>query len=140
MSLTGLYSKEEAVLLRARQALDKGIDASAFAQMFFSPQGELRGLWNSPEEKAALVQTEPYKWLQQKLAELRGQGTLQFEREIEQMSAKLTVSVPKSLHSALRQEASREGVSVSELVRLKLGYPYQLLVNLFSSSTNKTHS
>ena len=49
-----------------------------------------------------------------------------FEADIEQLSGRLTVVVPKSLHAALREEATREGISLSELIRLKLGLPYRL--------------
>jgi len=49
----------------------------------------------------------------------------EFEKEIAAHSGRLTVVVPKSLHAALKKEAAQEGVSLSELIRLKLGVAYR---------------
>jgi hypothetical protein len=44
--------------------------------------------------------------------------------------------MPKSLHAALKREAAKEGVSLSELIRLKLGYPYHLLTSILAQDEN----
>ena len=38
--------------------------------------------------------------------------------------------VPKSLHAALKREAVQEGISLSELIRLKLGVAYRDIAGL----------
>ncbi len=48
----------------------------------------------------------------------RGQGNCH-------AGGRLTVSVPRRLHVALKREAAGEGVSLSELIRLKLSWPYR---------------
>jgi predicted HicB family RNase H-like nuclease len=58
-----------------------------------------------------------------------------FEADLERVSGRLTVVVPKSLHAALRAEAVREGISLSELIRLKLGVPYRHMVQWVAGGT-----
>ena len=55
-----------------------------------------------------------------------------FERETRSSSGRLTVVVPRSLHGALKGEAANEGVSLSELIRLKLAVPYRQMTELLA--------
>jgi len=137
MTLQGLSDKEKAIYQDAKDALENGVTTQEFSRKFFSNEGALQQLWSNQQEKEQLIQSELYKWLQQQLAELRRQEVELFEKEVEQVSGRLTVVVPKSLHAALKREANREGVSLSELIRLKLGYPYQLLTSLLSERQNQ---
>lgn len=124
-----LTSKERAIHDEARALLSKDVSAPEFSARFFGPDGLLRGLWATSEERKAVTRSELYKWLQQRLAELRRREGEAFEREMESLSGRLTVVVPKSLHAGLKREAQREGVSLSELIRLKLGMAYQDMVH-----------
>jgi predicted HicB family RNase H-like nuclease len=132
MSSLKLNEKEQAIYEKAKKVLEKGITASEFSERFFSPQGELQSIYQTKKGKEQFVTSELYKWLQEQLAHLRIAGAKEFEHETEQASGRLTIMIPKSLHSALKKEAAREGVSLSELIRLKLGYPYRLLTSLLS--------
>jgi predicted HicB family RNase H-like nuclease len=77
------------------------------------------------EGRRAIVGSDLYRWLQASLASLRREEAAEFDRQVESVSGRLTVVVPKSLHAALKNEARAEGVSLSELVRLKLSLPYR---------------
>ena len=90
----------------------------------------LRQLWITDEDRQALVGSEIYRELQSQLAQVRKKEAEAFEAEVESSSGRLTVVVPKSLHAALRVEAEREGISLSELIRMKLGAPYRLTTRM----------
>lgn len=132
MTLQGLTKKEKLIFDKANEVLAKGVSASQFSQMFFSPNGELSALWTSDDEKKVVAESKLFVWLQQQLSNMRLSESQQFEKEVEKASGRLTITVPKSLHAALKREASGEGVSLSELIRLKLGYPYKTLTSLLT--------
>lgn len=119
-----LNEAEKQTYQAAVDALQKGITAPEFSQRFFGPEGMLAKLCSSKEDRKALAGSDLYRWLQDQLAELRHREAEAFRREVESLSGRLTVVVPKSLHGALRQEAGQEGVSLSELIRLKLAVPF----------------
>jgi hypothetical protein len=48
-----------------------------------------------------------------------------YRGEVAQASGRLTLNLPRSLHAALKREAASEGVSLNELIRLKLGLVYR---------------
>ena len=131
-----LNQKEQRLFDSAKNLLEKGTNAVDFSRRFFSSGGKLQELCENQKEKEKLVKSELYKWLQNELAQLRKNEAIEFEEEVQKLSGRLTVVVPKSLHAALKREAMREGVSLSELIRLKLGYPYQLLTSLLSEDSN----
>lgn len=133
MDAKGLNKTEAEIYQEARQLLSAGTSACAFSARVFGSDGSLRRLWKSDAERRTVVASELYKWLQQSLAEIREREGAEFEREIASHSGRLTVVVPKSLHAALKREASREGVSLSELIRLKLGVAYRDVANLLVS-------
>lgn len=119
MSLTEKTIREEAKTL-----LKKGVTAPEFSRLFFGPEGRLRALWTSPEERRQGVNSELYRWLQAQLATLRSREVDEFEQEVQALSGRVTIVIPKSLHAALKREAQLEGVSLSELMRLKLAVKY----------------
>lgn len=110
----------EAEALRAQ-----GVSAVAFSARVFGPEGLLRRLWKTEADRRRMAGSELYARLHEILAELRGRDAAEFDREVEALSGRLTVVVPKSLHAALKREASQEGISLSELIRLKLGISYR---------------
>ncbi len=121
---------EGEIYREAQNLLSRESSAIAFSARFFGPDGLLRRLWKTDAERKAVVASELYKCLQRSLSELRDREAAEFEREIASHSGRLTVVVPKSLHAALKREAAQEGVSLSELIRLKLGVAYRDVANL----------
>jgi predicted HicB family RNase H-like nuclease len=118
-------SAERGLRKEAEEMLRKGTTATAFSARFFGPGGGLQQLAAEPEDRREVVGSELYRWLQTSLAELRRKEATEFDRQVASVSGRLTVVVPKSLHAALKNEARAEGVSLSELVRLKLSLPYR---------------
>lgn len=120
-----LNNAEKAIYDEARRLLDEGMEAPMFSERFFGPEGRLRGLAATAQERAALTRSTLYQWLQEQVERLRGGEARRFEQETAAASGRLTIVVPRSLHAALKSEAVSEGVSLSELIRLKLGVPYR---------------
>lgn len=127
-----LSRKEKAVYEVAQATIEKGAGAIEFSELFFGTSGRLRELWSTDAERKAVVKSALFKWLQERLTELRRREGEAFTQEVEALSGsgRLTVVVPKSLHGALKNEAALEGISLSELIRLKLGVSYRSMVRL----------
>jgi predicted HicB family RNase H-like nuclease len=132
-----LSDDEKQIHKAAAETLRHGTTVAAFTDAFFGPEGMLRRLWQTKADREALVKTELYRWLQQQIAQLRRQEAQAFAKEVETLSGRLTVVVAKSLHGALRTEAAEEGVSLSELIRLKLSLPYSETISLLSATAKK---
>ena len=115
-----LSKVKEEIRKDAGELLAEGTNAIEFSERFFGPSGRLCELWNNEAERKAVVTSELFKWLQDRLAELRMREASAFSEEVAQLSGRLTVVVPRSLHASLKREAAVEGVSLSELMRLKL--------------------
>ena len=120
----------------ASQLLQSGTDAPTFSSRFFGPKGELSVLGKTREDREEIVDSELYRWLRARYEELRLRDASRFEQDIKSASGRLTVAVPRSLHAALKSEAAAEGVSLSELIRLKLSVPYRQVANLLVPRTN----
>jgi predicted HicB family RNase H-like nuclease len=124
-------SKVEKRIVREADAMLRGDAAYVdFSAKFFGDGGLLAQLWDTEEERKQLVRSPLYRRLQADMARLRSKEAKSFDEEVERLSGRLTVVVPKSLHAALRSEAAREGVSLSELIRVKLGVPYRMTVKM----------
>jgi len=132
-----LTDTEKRVYQAAMDALAEGTTAPVFSAQFFGADSLLAQLAPTKAEREALVKTELYKWLQQSLAELRHRDATAFRQQVQALSGRLTVVVPKSLHGALREEAAEEGVSLSELIRLKLAIPYMLTASVLSRRSHE---
>ena len=126
--LGSLTKVEREIYQEAAQQLEEGIGAVDLSAHFFGPGGRFAKLAKSRKEREKLVESDLYKWLQNQVARLRRRESTRFKREIASLSGRLTVIVPKSLHAALKKEAASEGVSLSELMRLKLNVPYQQIL------------
>ncbi len=126
---------EERLKETATSMLQAGTDAPTFSARFFGPKGELRGLGETRKDRELILRSELYRWLKEKYEELRLRDAAQFEQEIKVASGRLTVAVPRSLHAALKSEAAAEGVSLSELIRLKLSIPYRQMANILIPRT-----
>jgi hypothetical protein len=125
MSGKSLEQTEKTLLREAEALLQKGATATEFSAHFFGPRGKLPSLCHTQEQREALARTSAYRQLQRTLSTLRSKEAKAFEKEIEQLSGRVTITVPRSLHAALKREAVFEHVSLSELMRLKLSVPYK---------------
>ena len=130
MDVEALNKTEREVYQRAKELLVQRISAPEFSARIFGPDGLLRRLWKTDAERKDIVASELYRWLKKALTELRDREAAEFEKEIASLSGRLTVVVPKSLHAALKREAVQEGISLSELIRLKLGVAYRDVAGL----------
>lgn len=125
---SSLNKKERHLFEEAQQMLADGTDALEFSSHFFGHHGALSGLGSDRKARRKLTESELYKWLQHQVGLLRKQEAASFEKELEAASGRLTITIPKSLHVALKQEARNEGISLSELIRLKLGFSYRQVI------------
>jgi predicted HicB family RNase H-like nuclease len=130
-------TEAKSIQSEAKKLLKKGVTAPEFSRIFFGPEGRLRSLWSTPDERHQLVRSELYRWLQQELAGLRRQEIEAFEEEVKSLSGRVTIVIPKSLHAALKREAQSEGVSLSELMRLKLAVKYSQSTRRLSSKRKR---
>ena len=126
-------SLEASILKEAESLLSEGVTAVAFSDRFFGPKGRILELWKTNKERAEVAASDLFKTLQTQLAGLRRTEAEAFNKEVDQYSGRLTVVVPKSLHAALRSEAAMEGISLAELIRLKLGISYRMFARLMAS-------
>lgn len=128
---TQLSAAERAIYCKALDLLKEGVDAPTFSARLFGPEGALSRLGGEDREsREKLVESELYRWLKDQYSRLRLRDAARFNQDLKAASGRLTVVVPKSLHSALKSEAQAEGVSLSELIRLKLGVPYRQMTDL----------
>jgi hypothetical protein len=117
---------EEDIRKEAGRLFERQASVGEFSSRFFGPDGMLRKLWKTDDDRRLLISSPIYRELRTMLSALGKREVAAFESDAERLSGRLTVVVPKSLHAALREEAVREGISLSELIRLKLGVPYRL--------------
>lgn len=132
------HEVEERLRASASEMLESGADAPTFSARFFGPKGELSLLGKTREDREQIVRSDLYRWLRERYEELRLRDASRFEQDIKSASGRLTVAVPRSLHAALKSEAAAEGVSLSELIRLKLSVPYRQVASLLVPRTNST--
>jgi hypothetical protein len=137
MNVKRLRTAEKEIYSEAVRLLKSGTNAADFSRRFFGPDGLLRTLWNTDTERRALVDSELYRWLEREHSKLRTRDARAFAKEVESLSGRLTVVVPRSLHAALKREAAMEHVSLSELIRLKLGIPYHSIVSMFAPTNHR---
>lgn len=121
---------EQKIHQHAAEVLAQGTDAASFSAQFFGPRGELSHLGRDREERRKILGSELYRWLKAEYDRIRLADSQRFEKDLKTAPSRLTVVVPKSLHIALKSEATGEGVSLSELIRLKLMIPYRQMTTL----------
>jgi hypothetical protein len=125
-----LTSEEKSIYDGALGMLNEGIDAPAFSARFFGPDGELFRLGTTRDGRERILHSDLYQWLKSKWEGLRRADASRFDDLLTRASGRLTLNVPRSLHAALKSEAAAEGVSLSELIRLKLTIPYRQMTDL----------
>ncbi len=119
-----MKASDKALQSEAKKMLKSGVTAPDFSAHFFGPAGKLSSLCATPADRKQMISSEIYRWLQQQLAVLRSQEAEEFNQETKALSGRVTIVIPKSLHAALKREATSEGVSLSELMRLKLAVKF----------------
>ena len=137
MDPKALRRHEKRIYEEARKLLKSEVSAPSFSETFFAPGGRLAAIATSPARRRKLVQSALYRWLQQRLVELRRTEASTFDQQVDRLSGRLTLVVPRSLHAALKHEAQHEGVSLSELMRLKLSIPYRSMVQLLDEGARR---
>lgn len=140
MNFKQLSKGERDIYREAKEVLNQGTTVATWTQRFFASSGALSRLATTTEARKRLVRSPLYCWLKEQLEELRYREAKAFEREVNSLSGRITITVPKSLHAALKREAHREGVSLSELIRLKLGISYGTVARLIAGGDTPASS
>ena len=115
---------------QAEELLSHDLTAREFSQKLFSQGGLFSQACRSREDREKLLSHPLYRRAQSRFSDLLEEEGRRFEANVaagQTRPARMTIQVPRSLHAALKREAAQEGVSLSELVRLKLGFPYSRL-------------
>ncbi len=87
--------------------------------LFDPVDGLLAKAFSTREERAAFVQSEEYKQIRKLIGDAIAR-TGRVEGATPTKSGRFVVRLPRSLHAALEREAEREGVSLNQLVVVKL--------------------
>jgi hypothetical protein len=121
---------------RVQEVLAEKQTTVELSETLFGPNGLFAQVGQTREQREKLLQHPLYQKAQARLSEVRQAEVARFEADLEAFESppeRLTIQIPRSLHAALRAEAAREGVSLPELVQLKLGFPYLLLAQALAS-------
>jgi hypothetical protein len=78
----------------------------------FGPAGKCTELFPTAQERAAFVKTAEHRRIQELVAKLPRPG-VQEGKSIDEVSGRILVRLPRSVHAALLAEAEREGVSLN---------------------------
>jgi hypothetical protein len=116
-------SKEKDILKAAEEAAAVAANWADLSNALFDPvDGLVAKAYPTREDRAAFVKSDAYRQIQKLISDARGRTGL-INGSIPTKSGRFVVRVPKSMHAALEQEASAEGVSLNQLVVAKLAIP-----------------
>ena len=111
--------KSELVQSAKRLSADAKTWADLSNALFDPNEGLLANAFRSREERAAFVQSEEYRQIRNLLEEaITRTGIIGGAAPTK--SGRFVVRLPRSLHAALEREANQEGVSLNQLVVVKL--------------------
>jgi predicted HicB family RNase H-like nuclease len=106
-----------------------------FSNALFDPvDGLLAKAFSTREERKVFVQSDEYKQIRKLIGDAIAR-TGRVEGATPTKSGRFVVRLPRSLHAALEREAEREGVSLNQLVVVKLAVQ---LSNLSGGSQSQT--
>ena len=135
--MTKPYRKpDESWEAKVQEVLAEKRTTVELSEMLFGSNGLFSQVGQTREQREGLLQHPLYQKAQARLSEMRQAEVSQFEADLDAWGARparLTVQIPKSLHAALKSEAAREGVTLAELVQLKLEFPCILLAQALAS-------
>jgi hypothetical protein len=113
-------TKETELLRRAEQEAQSAGTWADLSNALFDPiRGLIAKAFPTREAREAFLRTEEFRQIRALIARAREQTGL-VAGASPQKSGRLVVRLPRSLHAALEQEASEEGVSLNQLVVVKL--------------------
>jgi predicted HicB family RNase H-like nuclease len=117
-------------MLQSAKKLSATVETWAdLSNALFDPvDGMLAKAFPTREERAAFVQSEEYKLIR-KLIQEAVDRTGAVEGATPKKSGRFIVRLPQSLHAALEQEAEAEGVSLNQLVVVKLAVQLSTLTS-----------
>jgi hypothetical protein len=123
-------------LLEAAKKLAASADTWAdLSNALFDPlEGILAKAYPTREERIAFIRSKEYKEISGLIDEAIARTGL-VEGATPRKSGRFVVRLPQTLHAALEREAGREGVSLNQLVVVKLAVP---LSKLYSASPTQT--
>lgn len=122
-------------MMKSRQMLKSAEKVAAAAgtwadlsNALFDPvDGLLARAYPTREERAAFVQSDEYKQIRKLIGDAVARTGV-VEGATPRKSGRFIVRLPQSLHAALENEAEREGVSLNQLVVIKLAVQLSDLV------------
>lgn len=120
MSESGTTTKAAEVLKQAEDAAKTAETWADLSNALFDPfDGLVARAYPTRAEREAFVKTTEYKAIRG-LVNAAVERTGLVEGATPRKSGRFVVRLPKSLHAALEQEATAEGVSLNQLVVAKL--------------------
>lgn len=103
----------------ARQIAEEVSNWADWHNVVFGAEGKFSELFPTEAERAAFVDSRFYAEIEEISQGLRAGNSIK-EFTVPSHSGRFVVRIPKSLHTALVEEAKVEGVSLNQLVLTKL--------------------
>ena len=121
---------KERELLRSAQEIAQSVDTWAdLSNALFDPDtGLVSRAYPTRKERAEFLRSEQYKQIRHLIDAATERTGLVKGATPKEKSGKFVVRLPKSLHAALENEANREGVSLNQLVVVKLAVQMSQIV------------
>ena len=117
------------ILQSARQIASTTETWADLSNALFDPyQGIIPTAFPSREAKAAFLKSDEYKQIRDLMEEVMERTGI-VEGATPKKSGRFMVRLPQSLHAALEREAQAEGVSLNQLVVVKLAMQLSTLVH-----------
>ena len=108
------------ILAEAEKAAESAETWADLSNAFFDPvDGLVSKAFPTREERAAFVQTDTFKKIQQLIIAAQNRSGM-VAGAVPTKSGRFVVRLPKTMHAALEREAEGEGVSLNHLVVAKL--------------------
>lgn len=115
-----MLTKEQEVIRVAQDLYRQRPDWLTFFREILGVDGVVRRVYPDSESYSAFERTEEYQSIQQMVQQLRAGGGAKAPEEEAELTTVITVRLPKSVHSQLKQEAHEAKTSMNRLCILKL--------------------
>ena len=122
---------KEKELLRSAQEISQSVDTWAdLSNALFDPDtGLISRAYPTRKERGEFLRSEQYQQIRRLIDAATERTGLVEGATPKEKSGKFVVRLPKSLHAALENEAKREGVSLNQLVVVKLAAQMSQIVS-----------